>query len=159
MAKTGEAMADYIRFIKKIGDEDGLLPFDRDGHGRPHRVRHPDRRAASEKLSTRFHVIADVIRESSYWARKDGRTAVGRDDVEKAVRERFERVSLIEDKIQEMIEEGHDHDRHRGTASSARSTACPSTTWASSRSASRPASRPGRPSAGPGSSTSSARPT
>ncbi|MCK7476253.1 MAG: AAA family ATPase [Candidatus Moduliflexus flocculans] len=60
-----------------------------------------------KKLSTRFHVIADVIRESSYWAGQDGegRRSAG-SDVEKAIRERFERVSLIEDKIQEMIEEG-----------------------------------------------------
>ncbi len=105
MAKTGEAVADYIRFIRKIGEEDGLLKFDRAGmaalieYGTRIAGRH-------KKLSTRFNVIADVIRESSYWARKEGRTAVGGEHVETAVRERFERVSLIEDKIQEMIEEG-----------------------------------------------------
>jgi ATP-dependent Lon protease len=59
-----------------------------------------------KKLSTRFHVIADVVREASYWAHKDGRKLVGAAHVETAIRERFERVSLIEDKIQEMIEEG-----------------------------------------------------
>jgi predicted ATP-dependent protease len=31
---------------------------------------------------------------------------IGPDDIEKAIQERFERVSLVEDKIQEMIEEG-----------------------------------------------------
>ena len=105
MAKTGEAVADYIRFIRKIGEEDGLLKFDRMGmaalieYGTRIAGRH-------KKLSTRFNVIADVIRESSYWARKEGRTAVAAAHVETAVRERFERVSLIADKIQEMIEEG-----------------------------------------------------
>jgi lon-related putative ATP-dependent protease len=105
MAKSDAAVADYIRFIRKIGEEDGLLPFDRTGmaalieYGTRIAGRH-------KKLSTRFNVIADVIREASYWARKEGRTAVAGGDVETAVTERFERVSLIEDKIQEMIEEG-----------------------------------------------------
>ncbi|HPW18069.1 MAG TPA: ATP-binding protein [Candidatus Aminicenantes bacterium] len=105
MAKDDKSFADYVRFVKKICDEDGLMPLDKDGLGAL--IEYSTRIAGRQKkLSTRFHVIADVVRESSYWARKAGRTSVGREDVEKAVRERFERVSLVEDKIQEMIEEG-----------------------------------------------------
>ncbi len=105
MDKGEKAVGDYVRFIKKICDEDGLLPLDKDGIAAL--IEYATRIAGRQrKLSTRFHVIADVIRESSYWAGKDKKSAVGRDDVEKAIRERFERVSLIEDKIQEMIEEG-----------------------------------------------------
>jgi ATP-dependent Lon protease len=58
------------------------------------------------KVSTRFHILADVVRESSYWAKQDNKTVIGRENVEKAILERFERVSLLEDKVQEMIEEG-----------------------------------------------------
>jgi ATP-dependent Lon protease len=105
MDKGEKAVGDYVRFIKKICDDDNLMPFDKDGIGAL--IEYATRIAGRQKkLSTRFHVIADVIRESSYWARRDKKTTVGRDDVEKAIRERFERVSLIEDKIQEMIEEG-----------------------------------------------------
>ncbi len=105
MAKDEKSFANYVRFIKKICDDDGLLPLDKEGIGAL--IEYSTRIAGRQgKLSTRFHVIADVIRESSYWARRAGRTAVGREDVEKAIAERFERVSLIEDKIQEMIEEG-----------------------------------------------------
>jgi len=105
MDKGEKAVGDYVRFIKKICDEDGLMPLDRDGIAAL--IEYATRIAGRQrKLSTRFHVIADVIRESSYWAGKDKKSAVGRDDVEKAILERFERVSLIEDKIQEMIEEG-----------------------------------------------------
>ncbi|MGD0781714.1 MAG: ATP-binding protein, partial [Candidatus Aminicenantales bacterium] len=105
MAKSADALADYIRFIRKISEEDGLLKFDRTGmaalieYGTRIAGRH-------KKLSTRFNVIADVIRESSYWAGKEGQAAVSGRHVETAVTERFERVSLIEDKIQEMIDEG-----------------------------------------------------
>jgi len=105
MSKDTEAISDYVRFIKKICTEDGLAPFAKDGIAAL--VEYATRIAGRQKkLSTRFHVIADVVRESCYWAGKAGRPAVGRADVEKAIAERFERVSLIEDKIQEMIEEG-----------------------------------------------------
>ncbi len=105
MAKGEKAIGDYVRFVRKICDEDGLLPLDRDGLGAL--IEYATRIAGRQKkLSTRFHVIADVVRESSHWAGRKKKTAVGREDIEKAIRERFERVSLIEDKIQEMIEEG-----------------------------------------------------
>jgi ATP-dependent Lon protease len=105
MAKDGKSIGEYVTFIQKICIEDGLLPLDKEGIAAL--VEYSTRIAGRQKkLSTRFHIIADVIRESSYWAGKAKRAAVGREDVEKAVTERFERVSLIEDKIQEMIEEG-----------------------------------------------------
>jgi len=105
MPKTGDSIGDYARFIKKICDEDGLLAFDKTGMAAV--VEYGTRIAGRQKkLSTRFHVIADVVREASYWARKDGKTVVDAGHVETAVKERFERVSLIEDKIQEMIDEG-----------------------------------------------------
>ncbi len=105
MTKNPEVIGDYVRFIKKISDEDKLLPFEREGLAAV--MEYGTRVAGRQrKISTRFNVIADVVRESDFWARKEGRSVVGRVDVEKAVHERFERVSLIEDKIQEMIEEG-----------------------------------------------------
>jgi len=105
MDKGEKAVGDYVRFVRKICDDDGLRPLDKDGLAAL--IEYATRIAGRQKkLSTRFHLIADVIRESSYWARRNKKTAVGREDVEKAIDERFERVSLIEDKIQEMIEEG-----------------------------------------------------
>jgi len=105
MTKTENTAGEYTRFIKKICDDDRLLPFDREGIGAV--IEYGTRIAGRQKkISTRFHIIADVVRESSYWAGKEGRKSVGREAVEKAVLERFERVSLIEKKIQEMIQEG-----------------------------------------------------
>ena len=105
MDRAEKAVGDYVRFVRKICDEDGLRPLAKDGLAAL--IEYGTRIAGSQKkLSTRFHVIADVIRESSYWAGRMKKAEVGREDVEKAIRERFERVSLIEDKIQEMIEEG-----------------------------------------------------
>lgn len=105
MKKDDETIEEYAAFIKKIADEDKLKPFDKTGMAAV--IEYGTRLAGRQKkISTRFHVIADVLREASYWADNDKKDTVGREDVEKAIDERFERVSLIEDKIQEMIEEG-----------------------------------------------------
>jgi ATP-dependent Lon protease len=105
MAKGEKAIGDYVRFVRKICDEDHLRPLDREGLAAL--IEYGTRIAGRQrKLSTRFHVIADVVRESCYWAGRNKKSSVGREDVEKAIRERHARVSLIEDKIQEMIDEG-----------------------------------------------------
>ncbi len=105
MVRDDKALGDLARFAKKIVDEDGLLPMDKTGLAGL--IEYATRIAGRQrKVSTRFHILADVVREASYWAKSGGRTMIGRDDVDKAILERFERVSLIEDKIQEMIEEG-----------------------------------------------------
>ncbi|HOL46507.1 MAG TPA: ATP-binding protein [Candidatus Saccharicenans sp.] len=105
MEKTEKTIIDYARFIKKIGDEDKLQPVGRDGIAAI--VEFGVRQAGRQKkLSTRFHLIADVIREADYWARKNGHQLVSRQDVQTAIKEKVERVNLVERKIREMIEEG-----------------------------------------------------
>lgn len=105
MEKNSSTIKDYVRFIRKICDEDGLRPVDREGIAAI--VEFGVRQAGRQKkLSTRFHLIADIIREADYWAKTGGREFISREDVRKAIEERAERVNLIERKIQEMIEEG-----------------------------------------------------
>ncbi len=105
MKKDTQTIKEYIAFIKKISEEDDLLSFDKSGMAAI--VEYGTRLSGRQKkISTRFHIIADVLREASYWAKKANKKMVGREHVEQAVQERFERVSLIEDKIQEYIEDG-----------------------------------------------------
>ncbi|HID32152.1 MAG TPA: ATP-dependent protease, partial [bacterium (Candidatus Stahlbacteria)] len=59
-----------------------------------------------KKLSTRFDLIADILREANFWAEKGGAREIKVEHVEKAIDERIERSRLIEEKIQEMIEDG-----------------------------------------------------
>jgi lon-related putative ATP-dependent protease len=56
-----------------------------------------------EKLSTHFGVIADVIREASYYAGLDQMETATDAHVRKAIDERFYRSSLIHERIKEMI--------------------------------------------------------
>ncbi len=103
--KDGKTIMEYAQFIKKICEEDNLNHYDRGGIAAI--IEYGTRLAGRQKkISTRFHVLADVIREACYWSGKDKSKQVQRKHVEQAIKERFERVSLIEDKIQEMIEEG-----------------------------------------------------
>jgi len=103
--KKEDIINKYISFIKKITDEDELLAFDRGAMAKV--VEYATRLAGRKrKISTRFHLLADLIRESSYWAKKSEKERVSRNHVEKALEYRLERVNLIEDKVQELIEEG-----------------------------------------------------
>jgi lon-related putative ATP-dependent protease len=105
MAKDEKTVGDYARFIKKICDDDNLSPMDKGGISAI--IEYATRIAGRQKkVTTRFHILADVTREADYWARMDNKKMISREHVEKAIEERFERVSLIEDKIQELIEEG-----------------------------------------------------
>jgi lon-related putative ATP-dependent protease len=105
MDKDKKTILEYAAFIKKITEDDNLQSFDREGIAAI--IEYGTRIAGRQrKLSTRFNIIADVIREASYFSKKDKKKVVSRSHVEKAIEERFERVGLIEDKIQEMIEEG-----------------------------------------------------
>jgi len=105
MPKDEQNIHQYACFIKKICDDDKLLPFDKSGVGGV--VEFGVRVAGTQKkLSTRFTIIADLVREASYWASNAGSKLVKREHVEKAIEEWIKRVSLVEDKIQEMIEDG-----------------------------------------------------
>ncbi|MFH0899784.1 MAG: AAA family ATPase [Pseudomonadota bacterium] len=59
-----------------------------------------------DKLSTRFRLTADLLRESSYWARAARRRQVAEQDVERALGERYRRINLVEEKYRESIERG-----------------------------------------------------
>lgn len=105
MANNPENLSKYAHFIKQICDAENLLPFHKTGVAAviEQGVRDAGRR---DKISTRFSDIADVIREAHYWALKDEAEMVMAEHVDKAVIERIKRVNLIEDKLQEMIENG-----------------------------------------------------
>lgn len=105
MSKDETNIHQYACFIKKICEDDKLSPFDKSGIAAV--VEFGVRVAGRQKkLSTRFTLIADLVREASYWAKSAQSKTVKWEHVEKAIDEWIERVSLTEDKIQEMIEDG-----------------------------------------------------
>lgn len=105
MDKDDKRVLQYASFIRKICDEEKLLPFDRTGIAAV--VEYGVEIAGRQKkLSARFHLIADILREANYWALKDGSDVVKGKHVDLAVEKKIRRVNLIEEKLQELIEEG-----------------------------------------------------
>ena len=58
------------------------------------------------KLSTQFNMVADVIRESNFYANQDNSELITGEHVKKAIEEKIYRSKLIQEKIQEMITRG-----------------------------------------------------
>jgi predicted ATP-dependent protease len=105
MRNDRHSISSYLSLIKSVCDNEHLLAFDMSALCEV--IEYGVRLAGRQnKLSTRFSILTDVLRESSYWAAKDGKSAVAALHVRKAIDERIERVRLVEEKIQEMIDEG-----------------------------------------------------
>ncbi|TAK29764.1 MAG: ATP-binding protein [Chloroflexota bacterium] len=95
----------YAAFISGRCSEDGLKHFHRSGVARV--VEYGARLIENQdKLSTRFIDIADLVTEASYWASKNGSELVMGEHVDKAIEQKYFRSSLIEDRLQEMIDDG-----------------------------------------------------
>ena len=95
----------YASFIKKVCEEKTLKPLDRSGVASV--VEYGVRSAGRQKkITTKFHKITDLLGEANYWAEKDGSSLITEKHVDKAIENREYRVNLIEEKIQEMIDDG-----------------------------------------------------
>jgi lon-related putative ATP-dependent protease len=95
----------YARFIAKLCREEGLPHFGADAVAEVIRqgFRFADRH---DRLSLRFSLVSDLIREAGYWARKEGHSFVTRADVDSAVAHKRHRSNLAEHWIQDEIKEG-----------------------------------------------------
>jgi lon-related putative ATP-dependent protease len=95
----------YARFIAKLCREEGLPHFGADAVAEVIRqgMRLAERR---DRLSLRFSLVSDLVREAGYWAGKEGRPLVTRADVEAAVAHKRYRSNLAEQWIQDEIKEG-----------------------------------------------------
>jgi len=105
MERKDETQLKYAEFIRKICSDEKLRPFDRSGAAAV--IEYGVRLAGRQKkLSTEFHRITDILREASYWAGKDGSSQVTEKHVDRAITEKIYRKKMIEEKIQEMIDDG-----------------------------------------------------
>jgi predicted ATP-dependent protease len=95
----------YARLIGTRARREGLLPFDRGGVARM--IEHCARRAEdTEKLSTHMESLADLVREADYWTRQNGRHAVAREDVERAIEAQIYRADRMREHSHEAILRG-----------------------------------------------------
>jgi lon-related putative ATP-dependent protease len=105
MKRTDDAVKDYSIFIASLCREENLLPFDLSAMGAV--IEHGVRLAEDQsRLTTSFYQVADLVRESSFWASEEKTSIVSRPHVSRAIKERKHRYNMVEERIGELIEEG-----------------------------------------------------
>lgn len=102
---TDEAVQQYARFIGTVCKKEDLIDFAPSGVAKV--IEESARMVGNQKkLDTRFGDVVDLIRQSSYWAGKNGNRRVKGEDVKRAVEEKIYRSNQLEERLQEMIDEG-----------------------------------------------------
>ncbi len=95
----------YSRFVAQMTEREETLPFSAAAVGRlmAYGIRLAGRKS---RITTRFGEIADIVRESSFWAVKRDRKVVDSEEVEHTILDRRERLNLIEGKVRSRIRDG-----------------------------------------------------
>lgn len=102
MERDDASMALYVRLIATLQKQNNLLSLDKSAVERV--IEHSSRMAQdAEKLSLHMGHLADLLKEADYWAREVGRVQVEREDVQKVIDSRLERMDQIRDRVQEAI--------------------------------------------------------
>jgi lon-related putative ATP-dependent protease len=103
MVRTEENVKRYAAFVCTICKKEKLKHLDESGLAK---IIEYSQRAAQDqqKLSTRFAEVADIIRESNFYATQEKSEVVTGSHVKKAIEEKIYRSKLIQEKIQEMIQ-------------------------------------------------------
>ncbi len=98
-------LKDYLSVLKKIIDEESLLPFDRQAIVQ---ILNQSVRLSGdrEKFTARFHLVADIMREANFVALREKSKTVKSKHVETAVFEKTERFNLLEELMLEEIKNG-----------------------------------------------------
>jgi predicted ATP-dependent protease len=92
----------YAAFIATCCRQEGLCHFDKTAVAKV--VEHGARLVEHQKrLSARLGLIADLLREASYWTRARDGEVVTAVDVQQALAEQAYRASLVEERIREEI--------------------------------------------------------
>jgi len=102
MDRTPAAEHEYGLFIKSVLTDHNLPAFANTAVARV--IEHSSRLAEDQhKLTTRFGVIADLVREAAYWSRKENLDVVDAASVQRAIDEAIYRNNLFEERLQEMV--------------------------------------------------------
>ncbi|MBI5249210.1 MAG: AAA family ATPase [Desulfomonile tiedjei] len=105
MPNTSSNLQKVVGFISRICEQESLLPCDPSGLLAVAKlaIRWGGRK---KKLTAQFERVSDLLREADFNARESSSEYINGEHVEKANRDRIERLNMIEDKIHEYIEDG-----------------------------------------------------
>lgn len=105
MPRTDERIRQYAAFVCGLCEKEHLRHLD--GGALAKLVEYSSRLIEDQyKLSTQFSLVADVVRESNFYATEDNSPIITATQVKKAIEEKIYRSKLIQEKVQEMIARG-----------------------------------------------------
>ncbi|MCL2915894.1 AAA family ATPase [Shewanella corallii] len=105
MARTQESEAQFARFIASIVQDNKMLPCERDAMERI--IEFSARQADNQnKLSLYSADVANLLRETNYYAGGDNAESIARQHVEKALEAQQTRVSRLQDNLLESFTNG-----------------------------------------------------
>ncbi|NQT31051.1 MAG: AAA family ATPase [Deltaproteobacteria bacterium] len=105
MDRTAANLKDYAAVICRICHSEGLKHLSSGALAQI--IEHSSRLAGDQKkLSALFADIADILREASFWAEEDKAKHIEGRHVDKAIEEKVYRSNLIQQRINEMIDDG-----------------------------------------------------
>ena len=103
IGRTAESHFLYAQLIATVAHKEGLLPYDRFAVAQV--IEYSARQAGdAEKLSMHMRSIADLLRESDYWARAANHDTVLASDVQQAIDAQIRRQDRIRDRLYEAIQ-------------------------------------------------------
>lgn len=103
IGRTAESHFLYAQLIATVARKEGLLPYDRFAVAQV--IEYSARQAGdAEKLSMHMRSIADLLRESDYWARAANHDSVLASDVQQAIDAQIRRQDRIRDRLYEAIQ-------------------------------------------------------
>lgn len=106
MPRSPESMGQYAAFISQRCRTENLPHFDRTGVVKV--VEHGVWLSGDQsRLTTRFMEIADLVREAGFWAKRNGHDLVTDADVQQAIDEKIYRSNMVDERLRDMITEGH----------------------------------------------------
>lgn len=103
MDRTDENIYKIAGFISKFCKNEDVLPFDAASVASV--IEYASREVESQnKLTTRFNLISEILAESATWAKLDNSDIVTSEYVKKAEREKKYRLSMYQEKMNELLE-------------------------------------------------------
>ena len=105
MELTDENLTDFSRVIAYINSQEKLAPLDPSGMAMvcEQAARLTGRH---DRLSLKFNLIADYVRQAAYWASQSSRNVITAADVDRAIAEKKRRLSLSADHALSSILDG-----------------------------------------------------
>mgnify|MGYP001176579371 CR=1 FL=1 len=103
MDRNDENQELYAQMIASLARREELKPLDRGAVARV--IEHSARIVGdAKKVSVQMRDVADLLRESNYWAGQNGHNAMTAKDVQKAIDAQIYRSDRLRERVQETIE-------------------------------------------------------